>query len=100
MHDQHDDNIVCLATSLSPAQAHIWQNALEDEGIRAQVVGDFLEAGLGNIPGLGAELWVHADDVERAKELLMQHHDFAAGAGTDEEEDEEDDEGKEEGEPI
>lgn len=86
MHDQHEDNIVRLATSVTPAQAHVWQNALEEEGVRCQVVGDFLEAGIGNVPGLGAELWVHEDDLERAKEILMQHRDFAEDAAEEDEE--------------
>jgi hypothetical protein len=88
MHDEHEDNIVCLASSVTPTQAHLWQNVLEEEGIRAKVVGDFLEAGIGNVPGLGAELWVHADDVERAKEVLMQHQDFAEDAEPEDEEEE------------
>lgn len=86
MHDRHEDNIVRLATSVTPAQAHMWQNALEEEGVRCQVVGDFLEAGIGNVPGLGAELWVHEDDLERAKEILMQHQDYAEDANEEEEE--------------
>jgi hypothetical protein len=53
------------------------------------VVGDYLEAGLGNVPGMGAELWVHEDDVERAKEVLMQHQDFAEDAEAEAEEEEE-----------
>lgn len=65
-----DDDIVRVATAANPAQAHIWQAALEEEGINAQVVGDFLDAGLGDIPGMEAEVWVHRNDAERAKTLL------------------------------
>ena len=68
-----DDDIVRLATATNPAQAHIWQAALEEEGITAEVVGDFLDAGIGDIPGFSAELWVHSDDVERAKAVLETH---------------------------
>jgi hypothetical protein len=81
MSERHEDNIVRLATAVNPVQAQIWQNALEEEGVRSKVVGDYLEAGLGNVPGMGAELWVHEDDVERAKEILMQHKDFSEGKG-------------------
>jgi hypothetical protein len=95
MHDHHEDNIVRLATSIPPTRAHVWQNALEEEGIRCKVVGDFLEGGIGNIPGLGAELWVHEDDVERAKEILMQHRDFSEDAEAEAEADHEDYEGNE-----
>ncbi len=73
MKDKHDENIICLAHAATPAQAHIWQNALEEEGIHAQVVGDFLEGGIGDIPGLRAELWVRAEDAERAREILEEH---------------------------
>lgn len=68
--DPHD--IVCLAKAQNPAQAHIWQQALLDEGIQAKVVGDFLDAGLGDIPGLRAEVWVHRDDVARGEEILKR----------------------------
>ena len=47
--DQHD--VVRLAAAANPFQAHIWQQALEQEGIRCQVLGDYLDAGLGDIPG-------------------------------------------------
>ena len=65
-------DVVRVATAPNPAQAHIWQQALEDEGIRSQVVGDYLEAGIGNISGLTAELWVHRDDLARAEEILRK----------------------------
>ena len=65
-------DVVRVATAPNPAQAHIWQQALEEEGIRSQVVGDYLEAGIGNITGLTAELWVHRDDLARAEEILRK----------------------------
>jgi hypothetical protein len=67
-----DDEIVRLVTAPNPAEAHIWQQALQDEGIKAEVVGDFLDAGLGNIPGIKAELWVRKQDVDRATEILRR----------------------------
>jgi hypothetical protein len=67
-----DDEIVRLATAPNPAQAHIWQQALENEGIKAKVVGDYLDAGVGDIPGLTAEIWVHQDDLARAEEILRR----------------------------
>jgi hypothetical protein len=66
------NDIVRLATAANPIQAHIWEQALQEEGIRCKVVGDFLDAGLGDIPGLSAELWVHRDDLARAEEILRQ----------------------------
>jgi hypothetical protein len=65
-----DDDIVRIATARNPAEAHIWQQALSDEGIKSQVVGDFLDAGLGDIPGMRAELWVLQSDAERAQQIL------------------------------
>ncbi len=85
MSNQHEENIVCVAHALTPAEAHIWQNALEEEGIRCKVVGDFLEAGIGNISGLRAELWVHEEDAERARQILDQHPGSEALPGGEEE---------------
>src|SRR5262249_31727820 len=62
------DDVVRLATAPNPAQAHIWEQALRKAGIRCKVVGDFLDAGIGDIPGLRAELWVRRDDLTRAEE--------------------------------
>jgi hypothetical protein len=67
------DDIVCLLTAENPAQAHLWQNALEEEGIECKVVGDYLEASLGDIPGARPELWVHRDDAERALAIINEH---------------------------
>ena len=69
--DQHE--IVRLAAAANPFQAHIWQQALQQEGIRCQVLGDYLGAGIGDIPGLGAEVWVEAADLARAEAILDQH---------------------------
>jgi len=67
---QAGDDIVQLATASNPAEAHIWQQVLQEEGIQCEVVGDYLNAGLGDIPGFRAELWVHRKDVDRALEIL------------------------------
>jgi hypothetical protein len=68
--DPHD--VVRLITAPNPALAHIWEQALRDEGIHCKVVGDFLDAGIGDVPGASAELWVHRDDVERATAVLRR----------------------------
>src|ERR1700722_7926718 len=39
--DPHD--VVRLAAAATPFQAHIWQQALEQVGIRCQVLGDYLD---------------------------------------------------------
>jgi len=66
----HD--VVKLADAANPMQAHIWQQALEAEGIKSNVVGDFLDVGIGDVPGLTAEVWVHRDDLPRAQEILQK----------------------------
>jgi hypothetical protein len=66
------DDIVRLATAPNPAQAHIWGQALRQAGVRCKVVGDYLDAGIGDIPGMRAEIWVHKDDLARGQEVLRE----------------------------
>jgi len=66
------DNVARLATAANPFEAHVWQQALKEAGIRSHVVGDYLDASLGDIPGLYPEVWVHQDDLARAQEVLRQ----------------------------
>ena len=73
MHSTDQHEIVRLAGAANPFQAHIWQQALQQEGIRCQVLGDYLDAGIGDIPGMGAEVWVEAADLARAEAILDQH---------------------------
>ena len=73
MHSTDQYEIVRLAGAANPLQAHIWQQALQQEGIRCQVLGDYLDAGIGDIPGMGAEVWVEAADLARA-EAILNHH--------------------------
>jgi hypothetical protein len=79
------DEIVRVATAPNPPVAHIWEQALKDEGIRCKIVGDYLDAGLGNIPGMRAEVWVHKEDAERAEAIIRQ---LEAAADTETDEDE------------
>ena len=73
MHQTGQHEIARLAEAANPFQAHIWQQALQQEGIRCQVLGDYLDAGIGDIPGMGAEVWVEAADLARAEAILDQH---------------------------
>ena len=73
----HNDDIVRLATAGNPLEAHLWRQALEEEGIHARVVGEYLDAGVGDIPGLRPEVWVHREDLERARAFLEAHHGTA-----------------------
>jgi Putative prokaryotic signal transducing protein len=85
-----DDDIVKLATASNPAQAHLWQQILQEEGIRCQAVGDYLDAGFGDIPGLRAEIWVHRNDVPRALEVLRTAQKPATADEAGDEEDPDD----------
>jgi hypothetical protein len=66
------NDVIRLATAANPFQAHVWQQMLEREGIKSQVVGDYLSAGLGDIPGVRPEVWVHRDDQARAEIILRE----------------------------
>ena len=68
-----EEDIVRLKTATNPVEAHLWREVLEAEGIPCRVVGDYLDAGVGDIPGIRAELWVHRGDVERAQAALDAH---------------------------
>jgi hypothetical protein len=70
---EHPHDLVRLAAAANPVLAHIWQQALEQEGIHCQVLGDYLDAGLGDIPGFSAEVWVETADLARAEAILRQH---------------------------
>lgn len=68
-------DLVRLTTAANSFQAHIWQQGLEREGIRCQVLGDYLYGGIGDIPGITAEVWVEPADLARAEAILRQHQD-------------------------
>ncbi len=72
MSAMNEDEVVRAITTTNYVQAHIWEQALRDAGIRCKVVGDELMAGLGGIPGVPAEIWVHKDDLDRAKAVLEE----------------------------
>jgi hypothetical protein len=39
------------------------------------VLGDYLDAGIGDIPGMTAEVWVESADLAWAEGILRQHRD-------------------------
>jgi hypothetical protein len=88
-HEEHPE-VVRLATAANPAEAYILKEALEDERIRCTVVGDYLEAGVGDIPGLRPEIWVNKDSLARAEEILREHRAAAHEEEADEAEEEAD----------
>ncbi len=75
-------DLVRLATATNPFEAHIWQQSLQEEGIRCQVLGDYLDAGVGDIPGIEAEVWVEAADLDRAEAILREHQDRSGDAAS------------------
>ena len=71
METNRPDEIVRLATASNPQEAHLWRQALKEQGIRCRVVGDYLGS-FGIVPPGHAvpELWVHCNDAERARSIL------------------------------
>jgi hypothetical protein len=62
---------VQVYSTLSPAEAEIIRGMLEEEGIDAKVAGDFLVGFPDATPDVA--VLVHADDAERARDLIVQH---------------------------
>jgi hypothetical protein len=50
-------------------------------------VGDYLNAAIGDIPGLQAEVWVHRADADRAKQILEVNR-VSSDSGVESEEEE------------
>jgi hypothetical protein len=66
--------MVRLAAASNSFEAHIWRDALRREGIRSEVLGDNLESGIGDIPGISVEVWVDPSDLSRAEAILHHHY--------------------------
>jgi carbon storage regulator len=71
MSDRHGEGVVRLVTAGSPHEAHLWRQALEGQGVRCRVVGEYL-GGFGVVPPGNPvpELWVHQEDAERAQAIV------------------------------
>jgi len=68
------DQIVRLANAGTLQEAHTWQAALDAEGIRCRVVGEYLTQGFGvGVPGMYPEVWVYGRDLDRARAVLQTH---------------------------
>jgi hypothetical protein len=83
------EEVVKLATAVNPQEAYLWKEALAEEGIEAQVVGDMLDVTFGDMPGVRPELWVHQADAERARAVLSTHADFRGRTADEDAEEEE-----------
>lgn len=57
--------------ALNPAEAEIIRSMLESEGIDAKVAGDMQGGFTGTLPEVSVV--VHADDADRARELIEIH---------------------------
>jgi hypothetical protein len=79
------EDIVELAKVPTAQEAHMLAQALEDEGIPARVVGDFLDAGMGSLNAVPAEVWVKQTDLEKARALYTAYEN-ARQARADEDE--------------
>lgn len=64
-----ESDIVCVATTPNGAQAHMWRNALEAEGIECQV-GAPMTFWFEDRPWDQADVWVHRANAHRAREIL------------------------------
>lgn len=64
--------VVRLVAVEDTQEAFALKTALESEGIECQVVGDLLDASLGTLKTIPAEVWVHRADLERAQKLLEE----------------------------
>ncbi len=72
------DEIVRLATASNPAEAVVWKQALEEEGIPCKVVGELLDSGFLDPHAARPEVYVHRADLERAVAALEAHRRAAA----------------------
>jgi hypothetical protein len=84
MADRDPHDVVRLTTATNPAQAHIIAQALRDEDIQSKVVGDFLDASFGDLPGTRPEVWVHREDLAAAEEVLRRSRRAAGTEAPDE----------------
>jgi hypothetical protein len=67
------DDILTVYTTGNATEAEVLRAALEAEGIQCQVGGES-QAGLAGVETMSIQLLVRADDFDRAKAFLEQHH--------------------------
>jgi hypothetical protein len=72
MRSKETHDMVRLASAASPFEAHLWEQSLLEAGIRCQILDDNLRGGVGTVPGLRSEVWVHDNERERAEAVLCQ----------------------------
>jgi len=72
MTSEETQDMVRLASAATPFEAHIWEQALLEAGIRCRVLDDKLRGGVGTVPGVRSEIWVQDTQQERAEAILCQ----------------------------
>lgn len=61
----------CVYQARDGLEAHMVANLLQQVGIAAQVQGDLLQGGVGELPAAGlVSVWVDNDDEARAREVV------------------------------
>jgi hypothetical protein len=67
-----EEEVVSLASAANPQEANAWRQALQEAGIRCRVVGEYLTAGvgIGVLPDMYPQVWVHRNDVDKAQAVL------------------------------
>jgi hypothetical protein len=64
-----------LPSATNPLQARNKQQVHQQEGNRCQTLSDYLDAGIGYVPRIGAKVWVEAADFAHVEAILRQHLD-------------------------
>ena len=70
---QRPDDLVSVYSTSDANEAEILRAALHDEGVKCEISGES-QAGLTGITSMEIELLVRAEDYDRAREFLENHH--------------------------
>lgn len=70
---QKPDDLLSVYSPKNATEAEILRNALHSEGIRCEISGEN-QAGFAGIGGLEIQLLVRAEDFDRARAFLEEHH--------------------------
>ena len=63
----------CVFQARHMIEAHMLANLLDQVGVMAQVHGDMLQGGMGELPAAGlSTVWVAANDEDRALEVIAE----------------------------
>lgn len=72
----------------NPLEAHLLQSALAEENIRSEIVGEFRQGGLGDLPvgWANPQIVVDSDDEAAAREIIAEWEARAAASASDDDE--------------